>query len=178
MSCNPACLSTSVQQILLLLTAILTTTLGRDDAVKVIGAITISVNTVICELPVDLQGQVVNLVAQLSNISTNTVSYNNLAYIVTIFVTFLLIVIFNYMSKFIPDYDVLFFILSLLTIILGAGILYFVLYSINNNAINESNVILNEMTIIFGQIQTALGDGVRCFAQIGDSSCANCCKSC
>jgi hypothetical protein len=166
-----------VHEILLLISAILTKTFGNDGAGKIISAIINSINTVICEFPVDLQGQVVSLLSQLTDISKNTVTYNTLAYIVIIFVTFLLIVIFNYMSKFIPGYDVLFFILSLLTIILGAGILYFMLYSINNNAINQSAVILNEMTVLFSQIQNALGDGVGCFSQIGNSTC-NCCKSC
>ena len=178
MSCDPDCLTGAVQQILIILTAILGKTFPQQDAIIIVGAITASVNTILCELPANIQGQVVSLVSQLSDISTNTVKNNNITYIVTIFLTLLLLVIFNFLSKFIPGYDILFFILSLITVIAGAVILFFVLNSINSSAINQSTVVLNELAILLSQIQTALGDGVRCFGQIGNTNCAKCCKSC
>lgn len=173
MSCSSDCFSGAVQTILLILTKVLSTSFPTD-ATQIIMAIVSSVNTIICEFPSDLKTQIVNQLSKLNDISSNTVKYNNLAYILVIFIVLFLLVIFQYLTKY---YDWI-VILSLITVVVGGIVLFFILNSINQNTINESVIVLTDLQNLLSQVQTSLSNGISCFGVIGDNDCINCCKSC
>lgn len=87
-------------------------------------------NTFQCNLPPDLVEKI-----------TKTLSMVNTAYIVVIFATFLLLVIFNYVAILVNSQPVTIglFILSILVIIIAVAILYVWIQSIYSSAIETLN---------------------------------------
>lgn len=88
-----------------------------------------ALDTALCKLPKDWYNTIIT-------ISTDTLSQSNKAYIVVIFVTLLILMIFNYISQLLQSQTAtgIFFFVSILVILIAVIILYIWITSIYNNA--------------------------------------------
>jgi hypothetical protein len=109
-----------------------------------------------CTLPNDI-------VNQINNESSSTISKVNLLYVVIIFSTLIILTIFIFLGMYLQQY-LLFSILSVVLIILAAIILLFALNSIYK--ISSDNV-----SILLTNIQDAINNGYCC---LGGGNCVTC----
>ena len=88
--------------------------------------------TFTCYLPPDIIMKIETDINSIISQSSNVVGQVNLLYIITIYVTMLALVI--YLTLFFNDYIYVFLFLSIMTLIIGALVLYFGLNYIYSNA--------------------------------------------
>lgn len=123
-------------------------------------------NTLKCNLPEDIWDllwvNINNIVSETSNVTSQV----NLLYIVTIFVTLLLLIIFIYLTIYFNNNTatLIFFILSFITLIMGALVLYFGLNSIYNTS---GSLITTQLTHIRDVLQNAVDKAICCSGDCG-----------
>ena len=130
------------------------------------------VNTFKCNLPADLLDLIEADFNSIKLESSNIVSKVNLLYIVTIYVTLLILIIFIYLTIYFNNntYTLLFAILSVIVLIIGAVVLFFGLNYIYSNS---TTLISTRITHIIDIFTNASKQALCCSGQ-----CIACIKNC
>lgn len=172
--CTDNCVNQGIKTLSQIILSIIQGALPPDAAQKVTQLLTDALNTTRCKLPPDIIKVIKTQISLLQEISVNTLSRINTAYLVMFTITFIILVIFNYVALLLMEqfYIILFFILSILVIIINMIILYFWIRSIYNNASEQGLVISTETIKILNEIIAAGQEGLCCLGQC--SACTTC----
>lgn len=116
-----------------------------------------AITTVKCKLPKDL-------VNQITNESSSVVSKVNLLYVIVIFSTLIILMIFIYLAIAFPDTVLIFAILSIVMIILNAIILLVGL----NSIYKQSN---DTISLLLTDVKDAIDSGFCCLGSCAKGQC-------
>ncbi len=160
LECPQACIDTGYNKFRAILkTAFETIFVGNTLIVESI------ISTFECSLPKDIINKLKLYINNIVSESSNIVSYVNLLYIITIYVTLLLLIIFVYLTIYLQNdsYTLLFVILSIIVIIIGALILYFGLNYIYNQSSTYITTQRDQLIGLINDIDRAK-DRALCYA--------------
>lgn len=126
--------------------------IGKEHIYKALGDLTGSGNalflanvlkTFTCYLPADMIDKIESDISYVLEESSAIVSRVNLLYIVTIYVTLLLLIILIYLNSYFHGYTFWILFLSIIILIISGLILYFGLSYLYGNSTNFVNTIIN-----------------------------------
>ncbi len=167
MSCTDECVNTGISQLQTILGKITRGALCHNPNIdcplsqEIIIQLEAALFTFRCKLPKNIIETIKTQITLLSTEQSNTTSQVNIAYLVVIFITLLLLVIFNYVSQ-LTGLTLLFFILSIIIVIIAPVILYFWLQSIYNNSSENIKVIVEDIRILLNGIIEAGQESLCC----------------
>lgn len=161
-TCTDLCYNQGITFLTDIINNILVHVYGSTGATFIESRLRAAFNTFQCKLPTQL-------VNKITTISTNVISQTNTAYLVVIFITFLLLVIFNYVALLLQTRDaiIIFFALSIFIIILAAVVLYLWINSIYSTAATQIITDLND-------IIKAGKEGICCLGSCSGFVCTLC----
>lgn len=173
-TCTDECVNVGINFIRNIILGVLVNVFGPIEGAQRVARINAAITTLQCKLPQNLLDSIENEIVILRNITTTTLEQENLAYILTIFGTIFLLTIFNFISQLIANTTatVIFFILSILVIIVAVAGLYFWLQSIFNNSAIQATASITRTTDILNNTIQAFQEGFCCLGQC--APCSTC----
>ena len=183
MSCTSDCVHTGIKTLVQIIEVIIqgatcqNPNLSCPISKNIIQLLTNAITTFQCKLPQNIINLISTQISLLDEQATNNVQQTNTAYIVVIFVTLFILVIFNYVNTLMASSTatIVFFVLSLFIVILGAIILYLWLKSIFNNSTLQVTKILTHIKNVLNDVITAGQEGFCCLGQC--TTCTTCTTS-
>ena len=168
MSCDANCINIGYKTLTQIIEAIIQGSIQPpSSAAMVIQLLTNTIQTFQCSLPPDIENKITQLINQIVTQSETTVKNVNTLYVIVIFTVLLLIVIFNYMTIYVSW---LFFILSIIVVIVGALIMYFGVNRLYNT--ETISATLQDIKKLLVSVSTAGQLGLCCLG--GCSNCISC----
>lgn len=180
-SCTEVCIETGLEQLKLILGGILISVYGEYKGIVILEQLDAAYQTFKCKLPFDIKEQFTYIISQISAESSNAVINTNALYIVVIFTVFFLLVIFIYLTIYLKSdtATLIFLLLSLFIILIGAIVIYTGVNRIYSNTDDNIAVILGNLTDLLKSIECSGQSGLCCLASTvpppeGQAPCPGC----
>lgn len=180
MSCDAACDENCINSGINQLTQFIIAVINGSQPVSgpiIVQRLTDAFQTFKCKLPPDIKNQITKIIEQISVESSNVVVNVNILYLTVIFIILFLLIIFNYATIYLQSNTatLIFLLLSLFIILIGALIIYAGVNRIYNNANNNITILVDNLQKLLTSIECAGQSGFCCLASfLPQSTCAKC----
>ena len=174
MSCDEACVDKGIKDLITIIEVIIQGAVCNDKtqpcdiSKKIIDQLTNSLNTLRCQLPKNISTKIETIITKI-RAESSSVTKVNLLYVMLIFGTLLVLIIFLYLAIYLKNdtYTLIFGIISVILIIAAAiGLLYGVSTIYTTSADNVSSY-FTELNTLLTKIGKAVDQSFCCLGNCG-----------